>query len=143
MAPVKLSADMEKLQEKSMARNLKFNIFRFNPQERDYKPHTDTFFLEETDSMTLYIALTKIRAEHDSSLQFDFCCRAGICGACAMMINGRPDLACKTLTEELPDEITLMPLPVKNCRMKLLLCRYRFSSLLEIYQWIQGHGLGE
>ncbi len=95
-----------------MARNLKFNIFRFNPQERDYKPHTDTFFLEETDSMTLYIALTKIRAEHDSSLQFDFCCRAGICGACAMMINGRPDLACKTLTKELPDEITLMPLPV-------------------------------
>ena len=29
-----------------------------------------------------------------------------------MVINGRPDLACKTLTKELPDEITLMPLPV-------------------------------
>lgn len=62
--------------------------------------------------MTLYIALTRIREEQDASLTFDFCCRAGICGACAMVINGRPGLACKTLTKELPDKITLMPLPV-------------------------------
>jgi len=95
-----------------MGRKLKFNIFRYNPQDPDSVPHTDTFQIEETESMTLFIALTQIREEHDPSLQFDFCCRAGICGGCAMMINGRPNLACKTLTNELPKEITLMPLPI-------------------------------
>ncbi len=95
-----------------MARKLKFNIFRYNPQEPEIAPHTDTFYLDEAERMTLYIALTKIREEQDPSLTFDFCCRAGICGACAMVINGRPGLACKTLSRDLPDEINLMPLPV-------------------------------
>ena len=95
-----------------MGRKLKFNIFRYNPQDPESEPHTDTFDLEEAERMTLYIALTRIREEQDPSLTFDFCCRAGICGACAMVINGRPGLACKTLTKDQPDEITLMPLPV-------------------------------
>jgi fumarate reductase iron-sulfur subunit len=95
-----------------MGRRLKFNIFRYNPHEPASVPHTDTFYLEETESLSLFIALTQIREEHDASLQFDFCCRAGICGSCAMMINGRPGLACHTLTKNLPDEITLMPLPI-------------------------------
>ena len=95
-----------------MGRRLTFNIFRYNPRDPDAVPRTDTFYLDETESMTLFIALTRIREEQDPSLQFDFCCRAGICGACALMINGRPDLACKTLTNELPAEITLMPLPI-------------------------------
>ena len=72
----------------------------------------ETFHLEETDAMTLFIALNRIREEQDPSLQFDFMCRAGICGSCAMLINGRPDLACHTKTKGLPEEITLLPLPV-------------------------------
>lgn len=94
-----------------MGRKLKLNIFRFNPEDPESNPHMDTFFLEEETSMTLYIALTKIREEQDPSLQVDFCCRAGVCGSCAMMINGRPNLACHTMTNCLPEEITLLPLP--------------------------------
>lgn len=95
-----------------MARSLKFNIFRYNPQDPESTPHMESFTLDETDSMTLFIALNRIREEQDPSLQFDFCCRAGICGSCGMVINGRPGLACHTKTKELPDEITLLPLPV-------------------------------
>jgi len=95
-----------------MARKLTFNIFRYNPMDKGSVPHMDTFMLPELDNMTLFIALTQIREEQDPSLQFDFCCRAAICGACGMMINGRPGLACKTQTKDLPDEITLLPLPV-------------------------------
>ena len=62
--------------------------------------------------MTLFIALNEIREKQDPSLQFDFVCRAGICGSCAMMIDGRPNLACRTLTQNLGSEITLAPLPV-------------------------------
>jgi fumarate reductase iron-sulfur subunit len=68
--------------------------------------------LEEADGMTLFIALNEIRERQDASLQFDFVCRAGICGSCAMVINGRPGLACRTLTKNLGAEITLAPLPV-------------------------------
>jgi len=95
-----------------MARRLTFHIFRYNPQDADSAPRMDTFQLEETDSMTLFIVLSRIREEQDPSLQFDFCCRAGICGSCAMLINGRPDLACHTKTKDLPNDITLLPLPV-------------------------------
>jgi succinate dehydrogenase/fumarate reductase-like Fe-S protein len=49
--------------------------------------------LDETDAMTLYIALNRIREEQDPTLMFDFVCRAGICGSCAMMINARPEPA--------------------------------------------------
>ena len=95
-----------------MGRLLQFNIFRYNPQDPESTPHTDTFVLEETDSMTLFIALNRIREEQDPSLQFDFCCRAGICGSCGMVINGRPGLACHTKTKDLPTDVTLLPLPV-------------------------------
>lgn len=70
------------------------------------------FQLQEHAGLNLFNALKKIREEQDSSLQFDFVCRAGICGSCAMMINGRPALACKTLVSSLPAKITLTPLPV-------------------------------
>jgi fumarate reductase iron-sulfur subunit len=95
-----------------MARKLTFHVFRYNPLDPSSQPHMQDFFLEETDSLTIFIALNKIREEQDGSLQFDFCCRAGICGSCAMLINGRPDLACHTKTRDLPEEITLLPLPV-------------------------------
>ena len=70
------------------------------------------YLLEETPRMTLFTALNRIREELDPSLQFDFVCRSAICGSCAMLINGRPGLACQTLTHDLPDKITLLPLPV-------------------------------
>ena len=62
--------------------------------------------------MTLFTALSEIREKQEPSLQFDFVCRAGICGSCRMMINGRPTLACRTLTKNLKPEISLAPLPV-------------------------------
>ena len=71
-----------------------------------------TFTIDEAEGMTLFIALNEIREKQDPSLQFDFVCRAGICGSCGMMINGRPGLACRTLTKNLGPEISLAPLPV-------------------------------
>jgi succinate dehydrogenase iron-sulfur subunit len=93
-------------------RRLTFHILRYNPQEPGSSPRMQAYELEEADSMTLFIALNEIREKHDPSLQFDFVCRAGICGSCGMMINGRPGLACRTLTKQLPAETTLAPLPI-------------------------------
>src|SRR5262249_41410533 len=93
-------------------RTLTFDILRYNPQDPGHPPRMQLYKREEADSMTLFIALNEIREKQDPSLHFDFVCRAGICGSCGMMINGRPGLACRTLTTQLGPEIPLAPLPV-------------------------------
>ena len=94
------------------ARRLKVAVLRCDPQRPEVAPAMQTYELDDAAGMTLFIALTEIRETLDPSLQFDFVCRAGICGSCAMLINGRPALACRTLTKDLGDAFTLAPLPV-------------------------------
>ncbi|HZI84615.1 MAG TPA: fumarate reductase iron-sulfur subunit [Casimicrobiaceae bacterium] len=92
-------------------RTVRLRILRYNPRVKGSVPRFENYELEEADGMTLFIALNEIREKHDPSLQFDFVCRAGVCGSCAMVINGRPGLACRTLTRNVGPEITLAPLP--------------------------------
>ena len=93
-------------------RMITIRALKYDPQSAVYKPHFKEYKLEETDSMTIFIALTTIRETQDANLSFDFVCRAGICGSCAMMINGQPKLACRTLTKDYEEGIiTLAPLP--------------------------------
>jgi fumarate reductase iron-sulfur subunit len=90
---------------------LTIKVMRFNPRDPASVPYLESYALEQTAGMTLFIALNEIREKLDPSLQFDFVCRAGICGSCAMVINGRPTLACRTLTKDVGPEIVLAPLP--------------------------------
>jgi fumarate reductase iron-sulfur subunit len=92
-------------------RRLTINAFRYDPRAPERAARMQSYGVEEADGMTLYIALNEIREKLDPSLQFDFVCRAGVCGSCGMLINGRPGLACRTLTKTLGPEITLAPLP--------------------------------
>ena len=92
-------------------RTLTFSVFRYNPNDGQSAPRMQCYVLEETPRMTLFTALTRIREELDPGLQFDFVCRSATCGSCAMLVNGRPRLACRTRTADLPKEITLFPLP--------------------------------
>ena len=65
-----------------VTRKLKISILRFNPQEPGSVPRMVTYELEEAEGMTLFMALNEIREKQEPSLQFDFVCRAGICGSC-------------------------------------------------------------
>ena len=94
-----------------MSEKIRIHALRYNPADPKSVPHQQTYELEQTEGMTLFIALSEIRDKLDPSLQFDFVCRAGICGSCAMVINGKPDLACRTLTKNVGPDITLAPLP--------------------------------
>jgi fumarate reductase iron-sulfur subunit len=91
---------------------IRLNVLRFNPNLEGDEPRMQSYEIDQADGMTLFIALNEVRDTQDPSLSFDFVCRAGICGSCAMMINGRPGLACRTLTRDIGPEITLAPLPV-------------------------------
>src|SRR6185369_16554103 len=107
ITPLKPSRNPPKAGEK-----IRLHVMRYNPADPASAPHLQTYEVEQSEGMTLFIALNEIRDRIDPSLQFDFVCRAGICGSCAMMINGRPALACRTVTSTLPEETTLAPLPV-------------------------------
>lgn len=97
---------------KTKGRELTFSILKYNPRDPESKPEFVEYKMTETTGMTLFIALSKIRSEMDADLSFDFVCRAGICGSCGMIINGKPLLACRTLTADYPDgHIQIMPMP--------------------------------
>ncbi|MBK8309315.1 MAG: fumarate reductase iron-sulfur subunit [Gammaproteobacteria bacterium] len=96
---------------RTQPRQLRISVMRHNPTDPRSQPRMESFEVEEAEGMTLFIALNEIRENQDPSLQFDFVCRAGICGACGMLIDGRPRLACRTLTRDLGTGITLAPLP--------------------------------
>lgn len=62
-------------------------------------------------------ALLKVRQEQDPELGFRFSCRVGMCGSCAMVVNGRERLACQTPVAEVGPAIKVAPLrslPVKR-----------------------------
>jgi len=99
-------------QKEKTPRILKISILRFDPHDPEDFPHMETFEVEEASGMTLFVVLNEIREHHDNSLKFDFVCRAGICGSCSMLVNGKPTLACRTLTKKLDAHITLAPLPL-------------------------------
>ena len=100
------------MSEVEAVRTLKINILKFDPHDPKDFPHIETFEIQESAGMSLYIVLNEIREHHDNALMFDFVCRAGICGSCSMLINGRPGLACRTLTSKMDANITLAPLPL-------------------------------
>jgi succinate dehydrogenase (ubiquinone) iron-sulfur subunit len=73
----------------------KFQIYRWNPDEPSKKPYMQTYSLDlnKTGPMMLD-ALIRIKNESDPTLTFRRSCREGICGSCAMNIDGVNTLAC-------------------------------------------------
>jgi len=86
-------------------------IYRFDPEATE-PPRIDTFELDAGASGPMVLdALIEIKGAIDSTLTFRRSCREGICGSCAMNINGLNRLACTTAMEDLPAEIRIYPLP--------------------------------
>jgi succinate dehydrogenase / fumarate reductase, iron-sulfur subunit len=94
------------------ARDLRtVRIYRFNPDSGE-NPRVDTFALEVKSCGPMVLdALIQLKAAVDSSLTFRRSCREGICGSCAMNINGVNRLACTTAMSELAGDIKIDPLP--------------------------------
>ena len=88
-----------------------FKIFRFNPA-REETPSLRTYTLEVESGSRILDCLNRIKWEQDGSLSFRSSCAHGICGSCAMKINGRCGLACQKLVDEYEgQEVLVEPLP--------------------------------
>lgn len=90
-----------------------FKIYRWNPDKPEEKPHLKEYQIDlnETGPMVLD-AILKIKNEQDATLTFRRSCREGICGSCAMNINGSNTLACLCHIEtDTSKETKIYPLP--------------------------------
>jgi len=54
------------------------------------------FTIPRRTHQTVLDVVTEIQREHDSTLSYRFACRVGMCGSCAMVVNGRPRWTCRT-----------------------------------------------
>jgi len=88
-----------------------FRVYRFDPDAGE-NPRVDTFELDLAACGPMVLdALIQIKGRIDSTLTFRRSCREGICGSCAMNIDGVNRLACTTAVADLGREIRVYPLP--------------------------------
>ena len=86
-------------------------IYRYNPQ-KDMKPYYQKYELDLKKCGPMVLdALIKIKNEIDSTLTFRRSCREGICGSCAMNIDGVNTLACLSSIPKDSKELVINPLP--------------------------------
>ncbi len=88
----------------------RFKIKRFDP-EKDASPRWEEYIVGMEPFERLLDGLAKIKDEMDGSLTYRRSCAHGICGSCAMKINGKNRLACQTLSKDMPETISFEPLP--------------------------------
>jgi succinate dehydrogenase / fumarate reductase iron-sulfur subunit len=100
------------------AKNIRrVNVYRWDPENLDdngepRNPRVDTFEIDMDSCGPMVLdALIKIKDEVDSSLTFRRSCREGICGSCAMNIDGTNTLACTKACDDVSGDINIYPLP--------------------------------
>ena len=88
-----------------------FQIYRWNPDDGS-NPRIDNYEIDTEKCGPMVLdALIKIKNEVDSSLTFRRSCREGICGSCAMNIDGTNTLACLKPIDAVKGAVRINPLP--------------------------------
>jgi len=89
----------------------RFKIYRYDP-DTGANPRTDTYDVDMAACGPMVLdALIKIKNEVDPTLTFRRSCREGICGSCAMNIDGTNTLACTKGCDEVKGDVAIYPLP--------------------------------
>jgi len=93
-------------------KKMTFKVFRFN-SETDYLPIYMNYTLDIAPGEVMLDVLNRIKWEHDGSFSYRRSCRHGICGSCAIKVNGKATLACKDrvsdLVEIFGDDLVIEP----------------------------------
>ena len=97
--------------EGAIANPRTLKIYRWNPDD-EANPRVDTYTIDADDCGPMVLdALIKVKNEVDSTLTFRRSCREGICGSCAMNIDGQNTLACTKGLDDVKGDIAIYPLP--------------------------------
>lgn len=113
-------------------------VYRWDP-ESGANPRLDTFQLDRRSCGKMVLdALIHIKNAVDTTLAFRRSCREGVCGSCAMNINGRNTLACIQPIADLGDTITIYPLPHQEVIKDLVVDQtHFFAQYASIRPWLQ------
>jgi succinate dehydrogenase / fumarate reductase iron-sulfur subunit len=88
-----------------------FQVYRWNPDD-EANPQLDTYHVDLDDCGPMVLdALIKIKNDIDPTLTFRRSCREGICGSCAMNIDGTNTLACLKSIDDVRGAVKIYPLP--------------------------------
>ncbi|MCQ8117058.1 succinate dehydrogenase iron-sulfur subunit [Methylomonas sp. WSC-7] len=88
-----------------------FEVYRWDPDSGE-NPRIDTYEIDMDQCGPMVLdAILKIKNEIDSSLTFRRSCREGVCGSCAMNINGKNTLACTKAISDYKGTVKIFPLP--------------------------------
>jgi succinate dehydrogenase / fumarate reductase iron-sulfur subunit len=88
-----------------------FAVYRWSPDD-DENPRVDRYEIDlDACGPMVLDALIKIENEIDATLTFRRSCREGVCGSCAMNIDGTNTLACTKFIDEIDGEVPIYPLP--------------------------------
>ncbi|CDS11832.1 Putative Succinate dehydrogenase [Lichtheimia ramosa] len=90
-----------------------FEIYRWNPDKPTEKPYLEKYQVDLNQCGPMVLdALIKIKNEQDPTLTFRRSCREGICGSCAMNIEGGNTLACiSKVNRDTSKSVKIYPLP--------------------------------
>ena len=100
---VKAPADAKRVKD--------FKVYRWNPDDGK-NPVVDTYEIDLDSCGPMVLdALIKIKNEQDPTLTFRRSCREGVCGSCAMNIDGSNTLACTKAIEDVKKDVKVYPLP--------------------------------
>ena len=89
----------------------RFKVYRWSPDEGG-NPRIDSYDVDMDSCGPMVLdALIKIKNEVDSTLTFRRSCREGICGSCAMNIDGTNTLACTQAIADIRGDVKIYPLP--------------------------------
>ncbi len=94
----------------SEERHITVECFRFDP-DTDSSHRFERYQVPLEEEMSVLNALEHIYEHQDSSLAFYSCCRRGLCGRCAVRVNGRPVFSCQAL---LTGDVKVEPVAVKK-----------------------------
>src|SRR5215470_17014710 len=88
-----------------------YQVYRWNPDD-DANPRIDTYYVDTQDCGPMVLdALIWIKNKVDPTLTFRRSCREGVCGSCAMNIDGTNTLACTMGMDEVKGTVRIYPLP--------------------------------
>lgn len=88
-----------------------FKIYRWSADDKA-NPRVDTYRVDMGSCGPMVLdALIKIKNEMDATLTFRRSCREGVCGSCAMNIDGTNTLACTKACDEIDGTVKIYPLP--------------------------------
>jgi succinate dehydrogenase / fumarate reductase iron-sulfur subunit len=119
-------------------RKVTLKVFRFDP-DLDRHPRYDSFVIATGKGMTVFEALLQVLENYDPSLSLRFACREGVCGSCAMFVNGSYRLACQTQLEVLKaQQVRVDPLPHMTIIRDLVVDMTPFFEKVEmVMPWME------